>query len=146
MGALSSLATVGLNAALARQAARRQSRAIEAERDREIEAIRQREAEERREQRDLLRRRLAAQRARAAAAGVGGRGGSADAVLRGLVEEAEAEARARQTELGRDIRDLRRSARERRRRNLLDLVGDTSRSSLRLLSSGSRRERSLLDL
>lgn len=146
MGALTSLATVGLNAALARQAARRQSRQIDAERDREIEAIRARDQEERREQRELLRRRLAAQRARAAAAGVGGLGGSSQAVLRGLVEEAEAEARAREAQSGRRIDDLRRSARLSRRRNLLDLVGDTSRSSLSLLSSGARRGRSLLDL
>lgn len=143
MGALSSLATIGLNAALSRQAARRQSSEIDAERDREIQAIRQREAEDQREQRELLRRRLATQRARAAAAGVGG-SGSAQAVLRGLVEEAEAEGRAREAETGRDIGDLRRSARRARRRNVLDLVGDTSRSSLRLLSSGSRSGRSLL--
>jgi hypothetical protein len=86
MGALSSLASVGLNLALAQQASKRQSSDINAERDRQIRAIRQRDEEERRQQQEELRRRLATQRARAGAAGVGG-GGSADAVLRGLLEK-----------------------------------------------------------
>lgn len=145
MGALSSLATIGLNAALARQAQRRQSEAIEEETGREIAALRQREAEEAREQRELLAERLAAQRARAGAAGIAGRGGSSQAVLRGLIEDARAEERFREAEAARRIDEIQSEAGQARRRNLLELVGDTSRSSLSLLGSGGRR-RSLLDL
>jgi hypothetical protein len=39
MGALSSLATVGLNLALAQQGSKRQSSSIDAERDQQIKAI-----------------------------------------------------------------------------------------------------------
>lgn len=145
MGALSSLATVGLNFALAQQASRRQSQAISSDRDRQIQQIQQRDAEAERERRERLRRQLAAQRARAGAAGVGG-GGSADAVLRGLVEEAEAEARASGTESGHRIGDIRRRAHTARQRNLLDLVGTATQSGVRTLSSSSRRGLSLLDL
>ena len=52
MGALSSLASVGLNLALAQQASERQSRDANAERNRQIQAIRQRDAEQQRQQED----------------------------------------------------------------------------------------------
>ena len=145
MGALTSLATVGLNLALAQQAASRQSRAIGADRDRQIEAIQQRDEEALREQRERLRRQLATQRARAAAAGVGS-GGSSDAVLRGLIEEAEAGATARSLQSGQRNEDIRRHARTSRQRNLLELVGGATQSNARLLGTGSRRGTSLLDL
>jgi len=64
MGALSSLASVGLNLALADQAQRRQSRTINADRDRWTDAIERRNAEEQRKVADRLRRQLASQRAR----------------------------------------------------------------------------------
>ena len=89
MGALSNVATLGLNFALAQKAARQQSGDVNRERDRQVREIQARNEEERRRRQEELRRRLAAQRARAGAAGVGG-GGSAQAVLRGLTEEAEA--------------------------------------------------------
>src|SRR5918994_2199114 len=116
MGALSSLASIGLNLALAQQASQRQSSDINAERDRQIRAIRQRDDEERRQQQEELRRRLAIQRARAGAAGVGG-GGSADAVLRGLIEEADATEQARAAASSLRISDIRRSAGRSRRSN-----------------------------
>jgi len=65
MGALSSLASIGLNLALAQQASKEQSRSIRSERDRQIAAIRERDEQQRREQETALRRRLATQRARA---------------------------------------------------------------------------------
>jgi hypothetical protein len=145
MGALSSLATVGLNLALAQQASNQQSRSVKAERDRQIEAIRQRDEEQRREQEDLLRRRLAAQRARAGAAGVGG-SGSAGAVLRGLVEEADAEEQFRAAASNRQIADIRRDASRQRRNNLLDLAGGAGSSAASLLGRSSGRLFSLLDL
>ena len=141
MGALSNVATLGLNFALAQQAARQQSGDINRERDRQIRDIQARNEEERRRQQQALRRRLAAQRARAGAAGVGG-GGSAQAVLRGLTEEATAAQEASDEAVARRIGDLRRRASGARERNLLELAGGATRSTLGLLG-GSRR--SLLD-
>jgi hypothetical protein len=145
MGALSSLATVGLNLALAQQASKQEARSIKGERDRQIQAIRQRDEEERREQQDLLRRRLAAQRARAGAAGVGG-SGSAGAVLRGLIEEANADEQFRTMASSRQIADIRRDAGRRRRGNLLDLAGGPGAGAASLLGRNSGRLFSLLDL
>jgi hypothetical protein len=141
MGALSNLATVGLNFALAQQAARQDSGDIKRERDRQIRQIQEQNEEQRRRQQEALRRRLSAQRARAGAAGVGG-GGSAQAVLRGLTEEAEAAQDASDEAAARRIAELRRRASEARERNLLELVGGASRSALGLLGRGPR---SLLD-
>lgn len=144
MGALSSLATVGLNLALAQQASQRRSSSIGSERDQQIQEIRARDEETRRQEEEQLRRRLAAQRAQAAAAGVG-RGGSAQAVLRGLIEETEAEEQARQQQSARRIAGIGRDASRAQQRNLLDLVGGATQSGLRTLSRGSQR-RSLIDL
>jgi hypothetical protein len=145
MGALSSLATVGLNLALAQQAARQQSHTINAERDRQIQAIRARDEEQQRQADEALRRRLAAERARAGAAGVSG-GGSANAVLRGLIEEANAAGQARTAASSRQIADIRQSASRSRRTNLLDLAGGASSSALSLFGRNSGRRTSLLDL
>jgi hypothetical protein len=143
MGALSSLASIGLNLALAQQAAQRQAQDINAERNRQIQAIRQRDVEQQRLQEEALRRRLATQRARAGAAGVSG-GGSASAVLRGLTEQAAAAEQARAAQSSGRIAGIRRSASSSRSRNLLDLVGGAGGSSLSLL--GQSTGRSLLDL
>ena len=142
MGALSSLASVGLNLALAEQAQRRQSRTINAERDQRIDAIERRNAEEQRRTAERLRRQLASQRARAGAAGVGG-SATSNAILRGLVEEADAVGQARQEEAAQSIATLNRNARNARRNNLLDLAGGSARQGISLLSQGSRS--SLLD-
>jgi len=144
MGALSSLASVGLNLALAQQASERQSRDANAERNRQIQAIRQRDAEQQRQQEDALRRRLAAQRARAGAAGVSG-GGSANAVLRGLTEDAVAAEQALTADSNRRIAEIRRSSSS-RDRNLLDLAGGATGSSLSALGQSAGRRISLLDL
>jgi hypothetical protein len=125
MGALNSLATMGLNLALGQQAQRAQTKELRQDRDSQIREIQLRDAEARRQQEVALRRRLAEERARAGAAGVGSTGGSADAILSGLVEE------------------IRKAYETRRRSNLLDFAG-------RWLSFGSRSGsrlggRSLLD-
>jgi hypothetical protein len=143
MGALTNLATLGLNVALAQQAARQESDDINRERDRQIRDIQARTAEERRRQQEALRRRLAAQRARAGAAGVGG-GGSARAVLRGLTEEAEAAQEASDQAAARGIADARRRASQARERNLLELAGGVTRSTLGAFGGLGRR--SLLDV
>lgn len=143
MGALSSLATVGLNLALAQQAAQRQSRDIRAERNRQIAAIRARDEEQRRGAEEALRRRLAAQRARAGAAGVS-RGGSANAVLRGLIEESQLTTQARTAAVNRQIADIRNRAGRTRRANLLELAGGAGRSALTLFGRNSGSLTSLL--
>jgi hypothetical protein len=143
MGALSSLATVGLNLALAQQGSKRQSRSIDAERDQQIKAIQAQDEEARRREQEQLRRQLAAERARAAAAGVS-RGGSAQAVLRGLIEESAAGDQAAQERSALRIGDINRSANRAQQRNLLDFVGTTARGGLRTLGGTSRR--SLFDL
>lgn len=143
MGALSSLASVGLNLALADQAQKRQSRKINAERDQRIDDIERRSAEEQRKTSERLRRQLASQRARAGAAGVGG-SASTNAILRGLVQEASATEQAQRQETAQSIATLNRNARSARRSNLLDLADTSARQGLSLLSGGSGR--SLLDL
>lgn len=142
MGALSSLASVGLNLALADQAQRRQSRTINAERDERIDAIERRNAEEQRRIAERLRRQLATQRARAGAAGIGG-SATSNAILRGLVEEASVADQERQRETSQSIATLNRNARNARRNNLLDLASGSARQGISLLSQGSRS--SLLD-
>ncbi|MDX1541476.1 MAG: hypothetical protein R3349_08745 [Geminicoccaceae bacterium] len=143
MGALTSLASVGLNFALAERAAKRQSRSINADRDRQIAEIQARDAETRREEEARLRRQLASQRARAGAAGVGGTGGSSEAVLRGLVQETEAGLAAREGQSALRADGIRRSARDASRRNLLDRIGGATSGGLRTFGRSVGR-RSLL--
>lgn len=140
MGALNSLATIGLNLALSQQAQQAQSRQLRQERDRQLREIRLRDAEASRQQEAALKRRLAEERARAGAAGVGGMGGSADAILRGLTEESLSLEAARSQQTAQRIDDVQRSFGQRRRQNLLDFAGRW----LTTAGAGSSR-RSLLD-
>ena len=140
MGALSSLATTGLNLALSQQAASGQANDARHERDRRIQEIQARNREENRKRRTELRRRLAAERARAGAAGVATQGGSSDAVLRGLVEEADRAEQAARSSARRQISELRRNASSARRNSLLDLAGNVAGSVL-----GGPGRSSLLD-
>ena len=140
MGALSSLATTGLNLALAQQAASGRARDARQERDRRIQEIQARNLEESRKRREELRRRLAAERARAGAAGVATSGGSSDAVLRGLVEEADRADQAAASTVRRQVSELRRTASRTRRNSLLDLAGNVAGGAF----GGSGRS-SLLD-
>jgi len=130
MGALTSLATTGLNLALSQQAASGQARDARQERDRRIQEIQARNREESRKRREDLRRRLAAERARAGAAGVATRGGSSDAVLRGLVEETDRAEQTASSSVRRQISELRRNASSARRNSLLDLAGNVAGSVL----------------
>jgi hypothetical protein len=144
MGALNSLASLGLNLALQQKAQAAEDKQLRQERNRQLEAIRLRDAEDRRQQQQALRRRLAEERARAGGAGVGSSGGAADAVLSGLVEESRQIDAARQRESALRAEDIRSSFADRRRRSLLDFAG----RSLSLgsgLTHGSRSRRSLLD-
>ncbi len=143
MGALSSLATAGLNLALADQAQRRQSRTINSERDQRIDSIERRNAEERRGIEDRLRRQLASQRARAGAAGIGG-SASSNAILQGLIEEASVADQTSQQEASQSIATINRNARSARRNNLLELADSSARRGISLLSRGTGS--SLFDL
>jgi hypothetical protein len=120
MGAYSSLATMGLNLALSRQAQRQEDKQLERDRDRQVRDILARDAEARRQQDQSLRRRLAEERARAGAAGTGGTGGSADAILRGLEEESRAVRAAQEDSAESRIATIRDSYADRRRNNLLN--------------------------
>lgn len=130
MGALTSLATTGLNVALSQQAASGKARDTRQERDRRIQEIQARNREENRKRREELRRRLATERARAGAAGVATQGGSSDAVLRGLVEETDRTEQAASTSVRGQIAELRRNASRARRNSLLDLAGNVTGSVL----------------
>ena len=140
MGALNSLAALGLNAALNQQAQRSDSNELRKQQERQLREIQLRDAEERRQQERALQRRVAEERARAGAAGVGSTGGSADAIVRGLVEESRAADAARAERFGLRMDDIRDTYEQRRRQNLLDFAG-------RWLSLGRSvtRGRSLLD-
>lgn len=137
MGALNSLATLGLNAALSQQAQRSQSDDLRKQQERQLREIQLRDAEERRQQDQALKRRVAQERARAGAAGVGSTGGSADAIVRGLNEEARATNQTRAQLLNLRLDELRDGYARSRRRNLLETAD-------RLLSLGRSTGRSLL--
>ena len=145
MGALTSLATTGLNLALSNQAQKSQDKQLKAQRDQQIQQIQLQSAEERRQGESALKRRLAEERARAGASGVGGSGGSADAVLRGLEEESQAVQAARDAEDAQRIAAIRETFGERRKRNLLDFGSQWLNDGTRSLSGSSGRSRSQID-
>lgn len=145
MGALTSLATTGLNLALSSQAQKSQDKQLKAQRDQQIQQIQLQSAEDRRQSESALKRRLAEERARAGASGVGGSGGSADAVLRGLEEESRAVQAARDAEDAQHIAAIRETFGERRKRNLLDFSNQWLNAGSRSLGGSSGRSRSLID-
>jgi hypothetical protein len=145
MGAYSSLATLGLNLALGKQAQKSQDKQLKGQRDQQIAQIRIDSAESRRRSDQALKRRLAEERARAGAAGVLGSGGSADAVLRGLEEESAALQASRDTEDAARVAAIRDSVGERRKRNLLQFNSRWLDAGTRGLLGSSSRSRSLLD-
>ena len=120
MGALNSIAALGLNAALSQQAQSARSNDLRKQQERQMRELQLRNAEEQRQQDRALQRRIAQERARAGAAGVGSTGGAADAIVRGLTEEADQESAARVQLLGQQVDALRDSYRQRRQRSLLD--------------------------
>jgi hypothetical protein len=142
MGALSSLATLGLDLALSRQAQKQDNRQLTLERDRQIRQIQVDALADRQKADALLKRRLAEQRARAGAAGIGS-GGSADAVLRGLEEDSRAQQALRDAEDAAQLNAIRATFGTRQRRNLLELGSRWLDAGTRDLSGRSRR--SLLD-
>ncbi len=122
MGGLSSLATIGLNAALQGIAEKRDNRRLREEEKRRKRELLQRFAEREQKTRADLRRRLAAERARAGAAGVAS-GGSFDAILRSLRSETDRSLSAGRRDLALGLENLSDLFGRRRRRNLLETTG-----------------------
>lgn len=144
MGAFSSLATAGLNLALQQRARDAEGKRAAKDRDRQLRQIAAEDALARQERDATLRRRVAEQRARAGASGVGDTGGSIDAVVRGLTAESSAAAAKDGLRLAERLGSIRESFAARRRRNLLE----TNRSWLdlgRAALGEPRSRRSLLD-
>ena len=118
-----------------RQQAKAQNAAARAQADSQTQQIQQAQKIRERQRRDQLRRVLAAQRAQFGARGLS-RGGSADAVLKGLALDTE---RTIQDDRGlNDLRiaDINRSLDLRRRRNLLELSSARRRSAFDLFGRG----------
>jgi len=134
MGGFSSLANLGLNVALSQQAAQKQNKDLQKDRDRQISAIMRDNREAERQQATALRRRQASERARAGATGTATTGGSIDAILRGLEREAELDSAARRETAAARVQQIRATFGTRQRNNLLNttnrLLG-TSNSTLR---------------
>jgi|DewCreStandDraft_4_1066084.scaffolds.fasta_scaffold00036_87 homoserine kinase len=145
MGALSSLATLGLELALAQKAREEEKDRLEEQRRQEIRRIRLTDAEEQRRQQAALARRLAQERARAGAMGISGSGGSIDAVLRGLEEESRALQEARGRETAARIAAVRDRYEGRTRRSLLEGAGQWTELGSRALGGFGSSRRSLLD-
>ena len=145
MGAFSSLATLGLESALAEasnSAERERLRQDQRQRTRGVVAD---AAEEDRRQRQALARRLAQERARMGAMGVGTTGGSSDAVLRGLTDEADAARAARQLEVKQKLDSIRQLYSQQQKRNILESNDDWLNLATRLGGSSQQRRRNLLD-
>jgi hypothetical protein len=129
MGDLTSVASLGLNTVLGTQAIKQQEKRADKALDRDIDEIRARDAASDDERRRRLRAAVARERARAGGAGTLA-GGTTDAVLRGLQEEAEAEARAQKRLSNLRIDGLREDTRSANRRNLLDTADNVLGASL----------------
>ncbi len=130
MGGTSSLASLGLNLALGQEAARRENKDLEKERDRQIASIMRDNREAERQQATALRRRQASERARAGATGTATTGGSLDAILRGLERDAAFDRAAKRDATNARVQQINDSFGTRRRNNLLT-------ASNRLLGSSS---------
>ncbi len=120
MGAFSSLAGIGLDAAMSRSSASADNAAIKAEAERDITEVRQKDAAERKQRRREMRERLAKARAASASAGTGSAGGSAAAVRRGIEEELLEEDALAVQERDLAISNIRARAGAKKRRNLLE--------------------------
>lgn len=144
MGAYSSLATAGLNYTLEREAQKQAARDARRDREQTADALRRREAETARQQQQALSRRLAEERARAGASGTATRGGSIDAILRGLEDDASSSSASRQRDLTARLGSLDSQLSERNRRNLLAFNQRWLNTSLTELGSLSGSRRNLL--
>ena len=120
MGSLSSIAGLGLNLALQRQAQSNQDKTLAQDKERQLRDIMAGDAETRRRQAVALQTQLARARARAGAANVGDTGGSADAVLAGLQDESRLEQAAQSDATSRRVALVKDTFANRQRQNLLN--------------------------
>lgn len=144
MGATSSLASLGLNLALSKIAADTEADRTSAGRKAQIKQIKAADAEAQRQQAQALERRIAQQRAKAGASGVGGVGGSIDAVVRGLTEESASQKAANEAETKAKINKVNSTYSGRQATNLLDFNNNWLGLGGSTMGLGSSR-RSLLD-
>lgn len=143
MGAVTSLATAGLETALASKRAKTEDQSAQTNRQARTQTLIDNAAEDRRNTDAALKRRQAQERARAGAAGVASSGGSIDAVLQGLQDDANADKAASATKLKNSLASLDADYKQRSDRNLLSYDSSLARAGTSLLSGLGRR--SLLD-
>lgn len=120
MGGYETLVMAGMNMIKARQQTKYQNAAIVAQQQRQTQRLEHAQSLRERQQREQLRRDQASRRARFGAAGVSSAGGSSQALLNGLAEEAEENIRNMRTSNQFQLDDLGRTATKRRRANLLE--------------------------
>ena len=124
-----------LQLAQARQQARVQNQAAEAAAQSQTLQIRRAQEIRERERRERLRRALATQRAQFGSQGLG-RGGSAEAVLKGLATETDRAIQDDRSLNALRIGDINRAFDQRRRRNLLKASDPRRRLAFGLLERG----------
>lgn len=130
MGALSTLASIGISAATSRSKTGAANKAIEVDAASDIAKVKARDAAERKTRSRKLEEGVARQRALAASSGAGGSGGSTAALRRGLEErvlEDDAYA-AQQRKLA--VESIRSRAGAQRQRNLLESRGRMAKSAV----------------
>lgn len=113
-------ATTGLSMVQQRQQQKAQARAYQRQAADQAAQLRRKQDIENRNRRDQAKRALATQRARFGAAGLGGRGGSADAVLQGFRNRTEQAIADQEEFLGYQLNDIGAAADRVRRQNLLE--------------------------
>ena len=143
MGAMNSLANIGLNAALSRGKAKDEAKAIAVERDQRVAEVQVKDAADRVVRQQQLKEELARQRALAAGGGTAGGGGSAAAVRRGLQARADTEDALAAQERDLAIQGIRGRASAQKRRNLLEADSQIVRQGV---TSAFGVGRSLLEL
>ena len=118
-----------------RQQARAQNAAAAAAAQSQTQQIRRAQEIRERQRREQLRRALASQRASFGAQGIG-RGGSADAVLKGLSDDTERRIGDQRSLNDLRIGNINFALEQRRRRNLLELSSTPNRAAFNLLGKG----------
>jgi hypothetical protein len=142
MGAYSSLASLGLNLALSEAGQRARSDQLDKQERWQVGDILANDAAARQQQAADAERRLAAERARLGASGVDTTGGSADAVLSGLQDQADLSQAALDAQTTSRLDQVQQAFGERQRANLLDFSNQWLGAGSSLLGGSGR---SLLD-
>ena len=135
MGGMGNLASAGLNLALAQETRKRADKRLKKERNADIAVATAKAGKIERQQRDSLKKRIAAARARAGGAGSSTTGGSIDAVVKGLERETQRSLAALEDDTRHRVNSIRARAEKARRRNLLDFTGKIGDPT----SQGSRK-------